>query len=219
MPYLAMPGTTQRNPSGQYPYRYAYTYMGLGRSRGGYPHPVMRRRGMGDILSDLQGVVSGGATGATVGGPVGAIVGAAPGIISTFTSLFGQNPNSTANLTRQQHVYSLYSQAMTLPGSASSVDAVVNLYTMATQQYDPIEGVQQNNPATTRQYAQTALNRLAQQGWINVNTLNPTYVGSAAISSPTGALTPTSQLGGGSGFSLSPTMLLLMGLAAFAVLK
>lgn len=99
--------------------------------------------------------------------------------IASISQLFGPGA-SGADAERQAHMYSLYEQAMTSPGSPSSIDAVVNLYTTATQQYDPIARVQQNNPQITRTYAQQALQQLSTQGWINVNSLSPSYTGIGA---------------------------------------
>jgi len=136
-----------------------------------------RRIGLGDV-SASEAESLGNDVGALVGVP-GAGSMAAP-IIQGIQSIFGSNPATGANAERQAHMYSLYEGAMTDPGSSQSVADVVNLYTTATQQYDPIAGVQQNNPQATRTYAQQALQMLATQGWENVNSLHPTYTGIAA---------------------------------------
>jgi hypothetical protein len=229
MPYAAIPGTTQLSPFGQYPYRYAYTYMGLGRHSGSYPVRVTRGRRaqrLGDVISDLSGIISGGATG-SVAGPVGTIVGAGAGLISTLASLFGGGA-SGATLERQQHIFALYYQAMTQPGSPASVAAVRMLNCIAGQDESTtgqaIVGNTQgcDNPQQTRTFAQTALTRLASQGWSGVNSYSPVYTGSLPVSQPTGALTPQSMLPAGvssGGFSFGPLALLAAGLLAFAVIK
>jgi hypothetical protein len=104
----------------------------------------------------------------------------ASGVVSTLSSIFGGNPATGADAERQAHVYSIYETAMTSPGSAASVDAVIELYTMAGNLFDPVNNVQQNNPQATRTYSQQALQMLATQGWQNVNSLKPSYTGVAA---------------------------------------
>jgi hypothetical protein len=160
-----------------------------GRHMGTYPtRSGMRGFGQGFDFSQLlspggssqnQGLTTAGnVIGAAVGVPGAGDI--ASGVVSTVQSIFGGNPATGANAQRQAHVYSIYETAMTAPGSAPSVDAVIELYAMATQQTDPITGVPENNPQATRTYAQQALLMLATQGWQNVNSFHPTFSGVAA---------------------------------------
>jgi hypothetical protein len=155
-----------------------------GRHMGSYP----ARQGFGQGF-DFSSVFGGNSTGSqnqgltTAGNVIGAAVGVpgagsiASGVVSTIQSIFGGNPATGANAERQAKVYSIYETAMTSPGSAPSVDAVVELYTMANNLYDPINGVQQNEPQATRTYSQQALQMLATQGWQNVNSFKPSFSG------------------------------------------
>lgn len=99
--------------------------------------------------------------------------------IASISQLFGPGA-SGADAERQAKMYSYYEQAMTAPGSPSSIDAVINLYAIATQGFDPVVNQQQNNPQITRTYAQQALQLLSSQGWINVNSDQPSYTGIGA---------------------------------------
>lgn len=224
MPYATMidfPGSTQQHyAGGRYPYAYATVFQGggLGRvtaggSKGGYVvkgsrmeamHRSARRR-----LGDAAGIIG------SVGGAADALVPGSGGIVSsvigTVASLFGGGA-SGADLQRQQRIFGLYYQAMTQPGSPSSVSAVQQLYCIATQ--DSSNNC--NNPAATRQYAQTALTRLAQQGWTNVQSYAPQYVGSRAVGSAYGALATNLPAPYGSG----SLMLVGLGLvAAYALTR
>lgn len=149
--------------------------------------------------------------------------------IDSISQLFGSSA-SGADAERQAKMYSYYEQAMTAPGSTSSVDAVVNLYSIAMQAFDPVTNQQQNNPQITRTYAQQALQRLSSQGWINVNSDYPSYTGigaSGVIYDPTGTSGTNTQtavanrglpagntaaLGGSVGVGVSGSALLLLAL-------
>jgi hypothetical protein len=157
-----------------------------GRHMGAYP--MMRGMGQGFDFTSLFSPAGSSSTSAltTAGNAAGAAVGVpgagsiASGVVSTLSSIFGGNPATGADAERQAHVYSIYETAMTSPGSAASVDAVIELYTMAGNLFDPVNNVQQNNPQATRTYSQQALQMLATQGWQNVNSLKPSYTGVAA---------------------------------------
>lgn len=148
-----------------------------------------RRARLGQTeAGQLIGTIGGTAANAIAPGS-GAIV--AP-VIDSIAQLFGGNPATGANAERQAHIDTVYEQAMTSPGSSSSIAAVVELYTISLNLYDPVNNVQQNNPQATRTYAQEALNVLASQGWSNIG-LSPVYTGVYAsgevlgVNSATGA--------------------------------
>jgi hypothetical protein len=106
-------------------------------------------------------------------------------VIQTLAQVFGGNPATGDNAERQAKMYTYYEQAMTNPGSPSSICAVQTLYSIAMQGISPACNAsdpngQQNNPQATRTYAQQVLQVLSTQGWVNVNTTNPTYTGIAA---------------------------------------
>lgn len=162
-----------------------------GRHMGAYP--MMRGMGQGFDFTSLFSPTSSSSSSSsstaaltTAGNAAGAAIGVpgagsiASGVVSTLSSIFGGNPATGADAERQAHVYSIYETAMTSPGSAASVDAVIELYTMAGNLFDPVNNVQQNNPQATRTYSQQALQMLATQGWQNVNSLKPSYTGVAA---------------------------------------
>lgn len=107
--------------------------------------------------------------------------GVVSGLVSSFADIFGGNPATGKNAERQANMYTLYEEAQTSPGSPASIDAVVQLYTISRNLYDPIDKVQQNEPQVTRTYAQQVLQVLATQGWTNVNSLHPVYTGSLAV--------------------------------------
>jgi hypothetical protein len=133
-----------------------------------------RRIGLGDV-SAAEAESIGNTVGAAVGIP-GAGSAAAP-IIQGLQSIFGGNPATGANAQRQAKVYSYYGMAMTDPGSAPSVGAVITLQAISTNGYDSYQHLQQNNPQATRTYATQALQALASQGWENVYGSNPMYTG------------------------------------------
>ena len=157
-----------------------------GRHMGVYPgrrtYDGLRGIMMGAGL-DPSSILGGSSSLTDIGNVAGTAIGVpgagsiASGIVSTISSIFGGNPATGADAERQAHVYSIYETAMTAPGSAASVDAVIELYAMATQQPDPVTGVIENNPQATRTYAQQALLTLATQGWQNVNSFQPRFTG------------------------------------------
>ncbi len=202
-------------------------------------YPTSRGFGQGfDFSQIFGGSPSGGGSNQTLttaGNVVGAAVGIpgagsiASGVVSTVQSIFGGNPATGKDAERQAKVYSIYETAMTAPGSAPSVDAVIELYAMATQQPDPVTGVVENNPQSTRTYAQQALQMLSTQGWQNVNSFHPTFSGVPASGVVYGANTqgqqiPVGQRGiigaGGPGYVGGPslTTLLFLGGVAYFVL-
>jgi hypothetical protein len=126
------------------------------------------RQPMGDVVSDVANVASGG-----VGGGVSDVV-------DSLASLFGDGGVSSTDQQREASIYTLYEEAMTSPGSAASIAAVCALYSISAQIYDVVNNVQRNNPAVTRGYASTALQQLSTQGWTNVQSFTPRYTGVAA---------------------------------------
>lgn len=178
-----------------------------------------RLRGLGQSAAagQLIGSIGGVAANAVVPGS-GAIAGP---IIDSIAQLFGGNPATGADAERQSHVDTIYEEAMTSPGSSASIAAVVELYTMANNLFDPINNVQQNNPQATRTYAQEALNVLSSQGWSNIG-LNPVYTGVQAsgqvlaVNSATGqqAVVANRALPGSAGSLLANPLVLLVGAVA-----
>lgn len=137
-------------------------------------YPGKPRMGLGDV-SAAEAESIGNTVGAAVGLPGAGSI-AAP-VIGTLQSIFGGNPATGANAQRQAKVYSYYGMAMTDPGSAPSVGAVMTLQAISTNGYDAYQKIQQNNPQATRTYAAQALQALASQGWENVYGANPMYTG------------------------------------------
>jgi hypothetical protein len=163
------------------------------------------RRQMGDVISDIANVASGG------------LGGGASSVVDSLAGLFGGGLSSTDE-ERAEAVYTLYEEAMTSPGSNASMAAVVALYTISSQIFDPVNQVNRNNPAITRSYAATALQKLATQGWTNVQSLTPRYTGVAAsgqVLDAQGNYVGTNPLPG----SFSLGTLLLFGAGAFVVYK
>lgn len=190
----------------------------------GYGYGRRRRLGQFDLSSLLGGAGMSADTSSAVD-TIGSVAGAGanallPGsgavvtpIIDTIGALFGGGAPSAKDVQRQQHIYSYYYNAMTLPGSAPSVQAVQTLYDIANQ----LNG--QNNPEATRLDAQTALTRLSQQGWIGTNTETPHYVGALAVGSASGALVPASRLPRAYGSGPSLGTLALYGLGAYVLYR
>ena len=217
-----------------YPIAVARRGMLRGRHMGAYP----TRSGMGqgfDFSQIFGGPSPGGSSNQTLttaGNVIGAAVGVpgagsiASGVVSTVQSIFGGNPATGKNAERQAHVYSIYETAMTAPGSAPSVDAVIELYAIATQQTDPVTGVVENNPQATRTYAQQALLTLATQGWQNVNSMQPRFTGVPASGVVYGSDPTTGQavivgqrpIQGAGLAGMSLTTLLVLGGIAYVVL-
>jgi hypothetical protein len=162
----------------------------------------------------------------------------APAIVS-IAQLFGGGL-SGANAERAAKVYTYYENAMTAPGSTSSIDAATTLWAIANQAVDPIQHLQENNPQATRAYAQQALQQLSSQGWVDLNSGNPRYIGIGASGRvfapnaqgvqqavadsgipPTGTYGPSQSpnyYGGGA--AISPLVLLgVLGLGAVLLLR
>lgn len=121
---------------------------------------------------------------------LGATATAQPSVVPlSQVAVFGPRPGGPDGA-RQDHMNRLYRQALSSPGSSSSIDAVVELYTTANQLYDPRNKVQMDNPAATRQDAKQALAQLTRQGWVNVNSLNPSYPPPPSAPKPIAVLAP-----------------------------
>lgn len=145
--------------------------------------------------------------------------------IDSIESLFGGGATGD-DAERQAAIYTMYEQAMTSPGSVASIKAVVGLYTIANQIYDPVNGVQRNNPQATRTYAQQAIETLSEQGWTLINAnFAPVYTGvgaSGAIYSAnqtTGQqqVVATAKLPASSSSALG--ILLILGVGAYVVMN
>jgi hypothetical protein len=149
-----------------------------GRRVGGYARlgSYSRRLGQSSLDAALGG--SAGAVSNAIVPGSGSVV--AP-VVDTLAQLFQGNPATGSDAERESKIYSYYATAMTAPGSPSSICAVQTLYSIAMQGQSPScnGNFMQDNPQATRTYAQEALQVLSSQGWINVNSPNPQYIGVA----------------------------------------
>lgn len=156
-----------------------------GRTRvGGYP------RRLGQSSSDIGNLLGAGA-----GAGANAIL---PGsgsvvqpLVDSIAQVFGPNPVTGPDAERRSKMYTYYAGAMTSPGSAQSVCDAATLQAIATAGMTPscntASSGYENNPQSTRTFAQEALQALSSQGWIGTNTPSPYYTGipqSGAIFAP-----------------------------------
>lgn len=146
-----------------------------GRRVGGYPVKRLGATSSAQATTNLVGAGAGVAANAILPGS-GSIV---QPVIDSLAQVFASNPATGKDAERQAKMYSYYAGGMTAPGSAQSLCDVQTLEAIALQGVAPAcaGGGQQNNPQATRTYAQEALQALASQGWIGVNTPNPQYIG------------------------------------------
>lgn len=99
------------------------------------------------------------------------------GIMSSLSAVGIGEPANDMNASRTAYLQTLLTTAMTNPGSASSVAAVVTLANWALG--TPIIQAlgHYDEPVPTRAIVAQALQSLAQQGWQNVDSANPVFIG------------------------------------------